>query len=123
MTTHPWHWADEDCACGAQRLRQEAPASLRTWMAGDAQNEALRTSETPADVDPGTGSPADPRRSCNASGCDQEGDDVLDHYGIPAGRWCADHEDQAPGQFAYAGPDTEPLDEDQPNPGWRQEDA
>jgi hypothetical protein len=63
------------------------------------------------------------RRACNARACDAEGFEVLDHYGIPAGRWCEDHEDQAPGQFAYAGPDTEPLDEDQPNPGWRQEDA
>ena len=62
------------------------------------------------------------RRRCNASGCQAEGHDVSDHYGIPAGRWCDDHESEAPGQWAYAGPDTEPLDEDRPNPSRGSED-
>lgn len=40
-------------------------------------------------------------RSCNVFDCDREGRDVYDWYGIYAGRWCDEHRDQAPGQWAY----------------------
>jgi len=39
--------------------------------------------------------------TCSAQGCTREGDDCYDHYGIYAGRYCEQHESQAPGQWAY----------------------
>lgn len=51
-------------------------------------------------------------RKCNSPGCENEGDDVFDYYGIYAGRYCGDHEADAPGQWPYAGADTEPLEEE-----------
>jgi hypothetical protein len=51
-------------------------------------------------------------KKCSKQGCEKEGYDVYDFYGIYAGRWCEDHEKDAPGQWAYAGADTEPLEED-----------
>ena len=62
-----------------------------------------------------------PRLGCNASGCSEPGDEMNDVYGIYAGRWCFAHRSLAPGQFEYAGPDTEPLDEDRPNPVRRED--
>ena len=50
--------------------------------------------------------------SCNDPYCTNEGYEVYDFYGIFAGYWCDDHEEDAPGQWAYAGPDTEPLEEE-----------
>ena len=51
-------------------------------------------------------------KPCGHRGCPAPGHDVYDHYGIFAGRFCDDHEAEAPGQWAYAGADTEPLEED-----------
>ena len=111
---HPWHWADEDCACGAGRLRQDRPASVRTVLV--ARDEPTGASESDGGEVPGVIGPGDrdvrPRRSCGHRGCEAEGEDVLDYYGIYAGRWCADHRSEAPGQWPYDGPDTEPLDEE-----------
>lgn len=53
---------------------------------------------------------------CNERGCFEPGDEVYDNYGIYAGRYCDKHRHNAPGQWDYAGADTEPLDEDYPNP-------
>lgn len=54
---------------------------------------------------------------CNHRGClSDDLDEVYDNYGIYAGRYCSKHEKEAPGQWDYAGPDTESLDEDYPNP-------
>lgn len=39
--------------------------------------------------------------TCNFNGCNADGDDVYDYYGIYAGRWCEKHEHKAPGQWAY----------------------
>lgn len=50
--------------------------------------------------------------ACNKQGCERLGYSVYDFYGIFAGYWCDTHKQEAPGQWAYAGADTEPLDED-----------
>jgi len=46
-----------------------------------------------------------PHMTCNAQGCDHEGHDCYDYYGLPAGRYCQQHESLAPGQWAYNGED------------------
>jgi len=51
--------------------------------------------------------------NCNQQGCNKEGDEVYDWYGIYAGQWCEEHEKNAPGQWPYDGPDTEPLEEEE----------
>jgi hypothetical protein len=53
---------------------------------------------------------------CNSQGCEAEGWEVYDYYGIFAGYWCEEHEMDAPGLWAYAeggyAGDGTPLDED-----------
>lgn len=49
----------------------------------------------------GPNSKEDTVKRCNESGCGREGFDVYDFYGIYAGRWCEEHESNAPGQWDY----------------------